>query len=342
MLYGVTIGSKGSLLDSRAVAAAKDIGLSTIRFQLPWNVAEKRKGNYDLTIWTDAINKCQSAGLKLIISLMQPPAFWQDTDGLPLAAGMAALAETLATHFKGVLSGIDLGNEDFNDTSAFKFPQLGQCLNAVVPAVAAIDPGLVILPGALLQRNTAHIDQAVTELLQTAGPNVHCITFHWYPGLPSNAPHDPSDGSMPNVPSFPQYVDVIRGAASAAGYPDVPILCTEFGWPTSSVNHNPSLVVDQATQAQYYAYVYDQAESLGLIGMFPFTLGFATPPDGMSLVQEGGPTLAYQQLKARIAGASFGSSAGGNNGGSGSSGPSAAQIAAAVQHLQQALTLLQS
>jgi hypothetical protein len=340
--YGVTVGSKGPLLSQEVITGMRDLGATDLRFQVPWSMIEPNKGTYSWAIWDDAVAKCNAAGIALMLSIKEAPSFWQDAQGLPQPQGMAQIAEAMASrydgkHGHGSIVGIDCGNEDFNLSSTFYFSQLAACMKAVYPAVKAINPALIVIPGATLQRNTAHISAAITTLCNEAKGNFDALNCHTYFGIPDNGHLDPSDGSLANIPSFPQYIEAVQAAMHGAGV-SVPIWVTEFGWTLSTnYNHPARIVVDQATQWKYEKYCYDQAIALGVAAMFVFTLGFANPPDGTSLVQSGGAlTVAYNGLKAYIAGKPALDPPPNNGGGNGSGGPTPAQIAQAITALDAA------
>ncbi len=85
--------------------------------------------------------------------------------------------------------------------------------------------------------------------------------FHYY--------HDGQDPNVPG-PTKPSYNEVwqaIAAAATASGYGNKPIWCTEVGW---TINTNcgrlPQNVVSEARQAQYEQEVLDDSRlSQGLV-----------------------------------------------------------------------------
>lgn len=329
MQYGVTIGSKGPALDPRAIAAMKDLGMTCLRFQAPLALLHTSFAIYD-----DAVQKCNMAGIDLCLTIKHAP-----DPGYPSPQEATSMAVALAQrydgkHGYGEVQVIEIGNEDYGYAD---FGALADVMTAVVPAVAAINPNVLVVPGATLQRNTDNLKQAVTTMLQKAGKFIRILNVHTYFGIPSTGPHVPEDGSVPNVPSFPQYIQAVKDVCVSCGYPNMPIWDTEFGFPISAVNHPGVPIFSQADQWTHLKYCYDQGRALGVERMYVFTLGFGG--DGMSLVDaNGGKTIAYQQLKAYIA-QNAGAPVGGNSGG-GSTGPSASAVAQAVEHLQEALKLL--
>jgi hypothetical protein len=105
------------------------------------------------------------------------------------------------------------------------------------------------------------------------------------------------------VPSLAQFIAILAQSHAQARRPDFPTRCTEFGFAVTAVSGRPAKCVcpNQETQWQYLKYCYDQFRQAGfIVGADVFTLGFAHPSDGMSLVQNGAKTVAYQGLKTYI------------------------------------------
>jgi hypothetical protein len=350
-VYGVTVGSKGPQLNPQVITAMKDLGLTSLRFNLSATVLTDGKGTYNWAVADNFVQQCNDADIEAYYVLKDLPSPWLDSQGLPTPAGMLAYAQAVASRYNGKsghgkIGVLEVGNEAYSLSSTFYGAQLAAAMNAVYQPVKNINPDLLIVPGALLQRNTQTIESGTATLLQQAAHSMDALNAHTYFGIPGNGSIDPSNGSLPNIPSFPQYIEAMQGVLAQHNV-SLPIMVTEFGWATTpNFGRAARTVVSQDLQWQYEKYCYDQAAKLGVARMYVFTLGFASPaPDGMSLVQAGGAkTVAYNGLKAYIAGAPVSDpppdNGGGNGTGNGSGGPTPAQIAQAVVLLDQAKSLL--
>jgi hypothetical protein len=307
--YGVTVGTKGPALNPQVITAMLDLGLSDLRFQVPWELVERRKGVYNWSLWDDAVAKCNAAGLNITLTIKESPAFWQ-IRGLPSPQGTALIAEAIASRYNGTsgygsIAGIEIGNEDYDSAPHTSPLPLAIALQAAYPVIKAVQPALPVYMGAILQRNSTHIKAFMDGLWAQAKGCFDIANFHFYTCIPGNGHFDPSDSSVHNVPSLAQFIAILAQSHAQAGCPNFPTRCTEFGFAVTSAFGRPARCVcrDQETQWQYLEYCYDQLRQAGfIVGADVFTLGFAHPPDGMSLIQNGGAkTIAYQQLKMYIA-----------------------------------------
>lgn len=298
--YSVTIGTKGPLLNPQAVQDLLDLSGGHperigLRFQAPISLLN----GTGFAAYDNAVQQCNTAGLPILLTVKKFP------DPAPgTVQEIAAFAMLLASrydgkHGHGIIQGLDIGNEDYQYSD---FGQLADTMLACYTQIKSSHPDLLVLPGCTLQRNSSAMKAAVAVFLQKAGHACDGLNIHTYFGIPASGPHTPEDGSVANVPSFPQYVQNINDVCTQATI-NMDIYCTEFGFACSPVNHGNVVIFSQADQATHLLYCIDQARKLGVKHMSVFTLGYATPaPDGMSLVQIGGQkTLAYQQLKSYIA-----------------------------------------
>lgn len=297
MQYGVTIGTKGPMLDSRVIAAMQDLGLDSLRFQVPSSLVCDNGGIVrKWELWDNAVQQCQDGHVKLYLTVKQLPKTLLQ-NGLPTAVALQKISSQIARRYAGKLAGIEIGNEDFNLSSVFYFTSLGQAMKACYPAIKSIDHTIQVIPGALLQRNSKNIIQAVEDLTYEAyTANWDVLNFHFYTGIPGNGHIAPDDGTVQNVPSFQQYIDDIKQGMKGV---QVPIWCTEYGF-TVNQNFGRALrtVVSQETQASYIKYCLDTARANNVGAMFLFTIGYHNPTDGMSIIQDGNKTLAYDLIKA--------------------------------------------
>lgn len=346
--FSITWGTKGPALNPQTIKDLLTLSgghpeLIGLRFQAPMNMLIQSSFN----VYDNAVQQCNNAGIPIMLTCKRAP------DAAPAGAtDMLSFATTLATrydgnHGHGTVQAVDIGNEDYQYSN---FGLLADTMNAVYPALKSINPDLLILPGATLQRNSTNMKAAVTTLLQKAGKYIDGINIHTYFGIPGTGPHTPDVGTVNNVPSFAQYVQAIKDVCAACGYPAMPIYDTECGFPCTGQNHSGVPIFSEADQWKWIQYCLDQARQAGVRHMSIFTLGYGSPPDGMSLVQNG-PTVAFHGLQAYIAkypqlgtiGSSDPGSSGDPGSGSGSSPqPDVASAIAALKSAQASLSATQA
>jgi hypothetical protein len=247
-------------------------------------------------IYDTAVAQCNAAGIPIYLCCKRFDG--ASVTGHATTSEIAAFASAVATRYKGKLAGIEIGNEDYGYSD---FGALADAMLACYDKLKQIDSKMLVLPGCTLQRNTTNLKQALTVLLSRAGHVVDGTNVHTYFGIPGTGSHTPQDGSVGNTPSFPQYIQAVQEVCKAQGFPGMGIYDTEFGFASTGVNHGNVLVFNEADQAKHMLYCLDTARTMGVKHMSWFTLGYHSPPDGMSLRQPHGPTLAYTALKDYIA-----------------------------------------
>lgn len=52
------------------LASIAELGVTLVRYGMPWRLAEPERGNYQWSLWDTALDACQAAGLEPIIDLM--------------------------------------------------------------------------------------------------------------------------------------------------------------------------------------------------------------------------------------------------------------------------------
>lgn len=293
--YSITIGYWGQMLSQQAIKDLLDLSGGhperiALRYQAPMAKVKANWGIYDT-----AVNMCNDAGIPIYLECKR---FDHGVTGPAPLAEMSSFAVAVATRYKGKLAAVGIGNEDYGYKD---FRLLANTMVDVYPKIRAVDPDVLILPGCTLQRNERDMRAAVGELLSIAGKALSGLTFHTYYGIPSTGPHVPQDGSVPNVPSFPQCVGILRDVCKQQGYPDMELHDTEFGFACTSQNHSNVPIFSQTDQWKHMQYCLEQARLLGVRHMSWFTLGYGKPPDGMSLRQPSGPTVAFNGFKGYIA-----------------------------------------
>lgn len=297
--YGITIGSKTGTFNMQAIKDMQDLAggrknALCLRYQVPMSVVAPAIGQYNWKPYDPVVQACYDAGIQVYLTIKKFPE-----SGNPTPAEATAFAMAIAQRYGDKVAAIEGGNEDFRYS---EFSQMADVMIAMYTSVKAINPNILVLPGSTLQRNSRDMKAAMTTFLQKAGKHTDGMNIHTYFGIPGTGPSVPQDGSVSNVPSFPQYVQNMKDVCKATGYPDMAIYDTEFGFSCTKVNHENVPTFNEQNQATHMLFCLDEARRAGVKHMSWFTLGYANPPDGMSLVQANGrKTPAYIALKEYIA-----------------------------------------
>jgi hypothetical protein len=304
--YSITWGTRDphQILDPQTIKDLLDLASGhperiALRFQAPMSMLLAT----DFDVYRKAVKLCNNAGIAIMLTCKRFP-----DSGPASPSEMLAFATKLATlfdgkHGNGIMQGVDLGNED-NRYSDFARPGgMADMMILCYPALKNINPDLLVIPSSTLNRAAGAMHDAVLKFLQKAGHFTDGINIHTYFGsVPPSGPHTPQDESVPSAPGFVNYVKLIRDACVGAGFPDMDIYDSECGFPISAVNHGGVPIFTEADQSKHLLFCIKNARELGLKHISIFTLGYASNPDGMSLVKAGGVrTQAFKDIKAHIA-----------------------------------------
>jgi hypothetical protein len=297
-VYGVTMGYWGTTLPDQAITDLTNLTSGhperiCLRYQAPmkelkdWNV-------YDI-----AVRKCNDAGIPIFLPIKKFP------EGRGSAAEYTNFAVAMATRYNGKsghgkADATCIGNEDFGPDD---FGPLADTMIQCYQKIKDANPDMLILPCSILQRNEQKIRACARTLLQKASKFIDGINVHTYFGIPNgaNISHVPDDGSVPNVPSFPQYIAAVRDECMKAGHPDMGIYDTEWGFASTRQNHEKVRIFTESDQMKWLLYCLTQGMQLGLRHMSWFTLAYHSPADGMSLRLGAHLTPAFQAYKGFIA-----------------------------------------
>ncbi len=113
---------------SQIISDMQALGLTWLRYQVPWKLVETPQGTYTWTALDTTVSACNAAGINIDITLQNPPTWAlttasQQFDTVPQYAPdptlMAGFASQVATRYNGAhgygtIQAIELGNEDFN------------------------------------------------------------------------------------------------------------------------------------------------------------------------------------------------------------------------------------
>lgn len=368
--YGVTVGitSGTATLNPQLIVDMKNLNMTWLRLQVPWSAIDstgttnQTASTYHWGTWDDAVNKCNSAGINILLTIFKADTQFQNSGSNQpdVPSYTATFAGQIAARYNGgshgLIAGIEVGNEDYDNAAGTSATPLVATLKAVYPAVKAVNPNMVVGAAALLQRNESHYTSFMETLLNpSTGAYISSVfqadylNFHFYTGIPQTSTGGPPVHLDPTIedstynggagiPSIDKAWQLIQAKTQQYSL-NIACWCTETGW---TINTNPgrlsSFVVSQAQQWQYLQDVLESCRKSNFVGkVFIFTLayydGYGAPNyrDGMSLVQ--GPysnptyTTAYNGLKTYISQYAQWSTLGGGGGGTGTVTPLSVYLA---------------
>lgn len=328
-----TGGTFSGSYPAQIITDIQALGAQTVFYQVRWDNIDTSGGitqassGYVWTSWDNAVSQCNQAGIDIILAVMFPPHQLQkvvsgSTIGVAQTSYLTTFCQQIAHAYtngdagqRGTrhIKGIYVGNEDYDNNGTGGLPaELVLAMKAVYGPIKAINPSMLVIAGAKLQRNLSFYNSWFGTLLNSstgayiAGAfQADVITFHYHSAAPwdSNGnplSPDPSQSVVSGgitIPSWRQCWQAIQTQMQANNM-TVDVWADENG---ESVNVNPGrplgTVISESTRAGYIQYELDEARNSGVVKKYGiFTIaefaGYPAPNyrDGQSLIQ--GPSNA--------------------------------------------------
>ncbi len=293
------------------IGAAKGAGFTWIKFQLPWKDAEGAKGKIAWAPIDGVINELNANGMNILVSVVKAPN-WARPSGADLTIEgppvnlqeYADFVEILAARYRGKIQAIEVWNEP-NLWYEWGKEKLNpgryvDLLCRAYRAIKAVDPGMVVVAGALtptgVNDGIIAIDDVVyLQRMYDAGMR-NCsdaVGAHPYGfNNPPEAKFGYTDTIEPSFKShrsffFRETMERYRNVMVANGDASKKIWPTEFGWASEA---DPVLGYEYARdntldeQAQFTVRAYQMAKAWGWVGpMFLWNLNFAITNPGTEL-----------------------------------------------------------
>ena len=245
LLGSGTRAGQGSMQESLVYTLLNHAGLGAFRDELYWAQVEKKEKIYllpaHLTQLDRLLTNAPSRDIKSILILDYGNSLYGS--GMPLTdesrAAFCDYAAFAAGRYKGKIAYYELWNE-WNAGMGTKPKKPGSAADyvkladACIPRIKAVDPDAKVLVGA-----TAGYDGPWTEAALELGVLRHADGFSVHPYV--FAHH--SDRRPEKAISFLRSLDSQLGRYK----PNVPIIVSEMGWPTSS----DSVGISEQLQADY-------------------------------------------------------------------------------------------
>ena len=243
-------------------SVSNDLGMTWVKQQLRWELMEPEPGEIDWSVLDFVLPSAEKFGIKLMLSIVTAPD-WAREPGVELGRhGPPADPQTYANfvarildRYPGSIHAIEVWNEQNIDREWTSIDGLSATsyvalLRRTYETVKAIDPGIIIISGALSPTGLndgvrAYDDFNYIDQLIAAGMLdwADCVGAHHngYNVSPdyrySEIPNDPTAvfrGPFDNPHHSWSFRSTLEGYANrvrAAGR-DTKLCVTEFGWPT--------------------------------------------------------------------------------------------------------------
>lgn len=242
-------------------SVAEDLGLPWVKQQVRWEDFEREQDQVDYAVLDFVMPSAEKFGLKMALSIVTAPDWARqpgvntDREGPPADYDeYVEFVTGIVNRYPGQIGAIEVWNEqnldrEWTSTNGLSASDYVELLRQTYTAVKAIDPGILIISGALSQTGIddgvmAIDDYRYLEQMISAGVldvadciGSHTNGFNVAPSYTYNEiPNDPTArfrGPYDNPHhswSFRSTIEGYRNRIVAANY-DTPICVTEFGWP---------------------------------------------------------------------------------------------------------------
>jgi polysaccharide biosynthesis protein PslG len=255
-----TISGDPAIQDSWFRPVADDLRLDWVKQQVRWEFIELQPGQFDWTTLDIVMDSARTHGLKIMASIVTAPD-WARQPGVDLSRhGPPAdpqtyvnFVTTLLNRYPGQIQAVEVWNEqnidrEWTSTGGLNEFDYVALLRPTYNAVKAIDPGIIVISGALSPTGFndgigAWDDFVYMDKLINAGmlESTDCVGVHHngYNIGPSvrydEVPNDPTAafrGPFDNPHHSWSFRSTLEGYATriAAVGSDIPLCVTEFGW----------------------------------------------------------------------------------------------------------------
>lgn len=244
-------------------SVAEDLNLGWVKQQVAWELVEPQRGQFDWSILDLVMGSAERFGIKMMLSIVAAPE-WARESGVDLSRhgppannqDFVNFVLEILKRYPGQVHAIEVWNEqnldrEWTSTRGLKAENYVALFRDTVQAVKAVDPGVIMISGALSPTGIndgvgAWDDFTYMEQLITAGllNYADCIGAHHNgynigPSIRWNeVPDDPSAifrGPFDNAHHSWSFRSTLEGYATRiqnAGK-ETPLCVTEFGWAVS-------------------------------------------------------------------------------------------------------------
>jgi len=235
--------------------------LNWIKQQVRWDQIEPQQGQYDWGMLDVTLELAAERDLKVMLSVLTTPDWAREPGNQRLAevgppadpAVFASFLTTLLRRYPGQVHAVEVWNEmnidrEWASIYGLSAERYVEMLRAAYQAIKAVDPGIIVISGALSPTGLndgvrAYDDFVYMDLLIQAGvlETTDCVGAHHNgynigPNVPWNrVPNDPNArfrGPFDNPHHSWSFYSTLNGYAQRiqqAGS-DIPLCITEFGW----------------------------------------------------------------------------------------------------------------
>jgi len=238
----------------------QDLGLTWVKQQVRWQLMESEPGDIDWSVLDFVMPSARRFGVKMLLSIVTAPDWAREADadlsqhGPPADPhSFADFAVAIVQRYAGTVHAIEVWNEqninrEWTSTQGLSAERYVELLRVTAEALRAVDPGIIIISGALSPTGLndairatddfVYLDQMIAAgMLEWADcVGAHHNGYNIGPSLRyDEVPNEPSAifrGPFDNPHHSWSFRSTLEGYANrirSRGY-DTRLCVTEFGW----------------------------------------------------------------------------------------------------------------
>ncbi len=308
--YGIQVDMLSDGNHDNILGHVQALGFGWIKQQVEWFRFNPAPGQYDWGGLDRIVDNASARGIRVMFSVCKAPAWARPGDDDKSVAGppadpntYAEFMKAMADRYKGRVQAYEIWNEQNlwyewggrgGRLNAGNYVRL---LSAAYHAIKSVDPGAIVISGALTPTGVndgdiAIDDQTYLRQMYDAGLRGVCDAIGAHPSGYNNPPDadwrtwsDPTTGRAKGHPSwfFRSTMEGYRNTMVAYGDAGKRIIPTEFGWASvDGLGTAPAPGYEYAAdntageQAQFITRAYEMGRNWGFVGpMFLWNLNFA-------------------------------------------------------------------
>lgn len=310
----------------------RDLGLTWVKFQMPWKDVEPNPGDLQWGTWDEKINAYNAAGIKVLLSIPKAPAWARPPDDDRSVEGppqdpqhYANFVAAVAARYAGKVQAIEVWNEqnlyyEAGGQGRVNVDNYMALLKLSYVAIKNANPNMYVISGAKTPTGApqpfAVDDVLYLRQMYERGLKDYSDGIGAHPSGFINPPDSRyPEGNLPDQGYddhrsffFRSTMEEYRKVMVEFGDTNAAIWPTEFGWPVWRFHGDNRFVFAQENtleeQAQYIVRSFEMMRDWGWVGpAFLWNLDYGvtaanTELANFSILTGGGPTPAYAALKA--------------------------------------------
>lgn len=271
--YGFTVADS---IDQDLVDRYKQLNISWVRLQLPWERIETSRGVYNWSELDKQIKFANQNNLHVSFVLQGSPSWERSStcpneetpDAMGTFAGMVAKRYNGQSGSQGTISSIEIGNEEFTGFQdalpqpCWSADNYYPVLKAGYQAVKANYPNLLVGTFGSAWLNVPGIQTFYSRLYQLGGRAYFDFANLHYYNHNKDTNEDPSkiSGAKKADPTFDQRWQSVYSVMQQNGDGQKPLWITETGFRARPDKNKPNdVIISPDTEAQYLTYELTEA-----------------------------------------------------------------------------------